>query len=40
MVDEAYIPVEAINIDQVLCDRLVKLPSQHFSASRTGIASA
>ena len=39
MVDEAHIPVEAINLDDASCGRSLKLPSPKFSASRTGAAS-
>ena len=35
MVDEAHIPVEDINLDEVLCDRLVKFPSPKVSESRS-----
>ena len=40
MEDEEQIPVESINLDEVLCARLVKFPSPKVSTSRTGIAHA
>ena len=36
---EEQIPVEAINTDEFVCERLDKLPSPRQSVSRNGIAS-
>ena len=40
MVDEAKIHVSTINLDEVLCDKLVKLPSPKVLVTRASITSA
>ena len=39
IVDEAHTPVESINLDEALCDKLIKFPSPKVSASREGVKS-
>ena len=36
-VDEAHTPVAPANMDEVLCDKLLNLPSPKVALSRTGI---